>query len=66
MLRNLICLKVIFYKKQVFLDIGNIINFEKNCPPMLSNVDYDDVLTDDDSDGDEYPSFPVINFYIIY
>lgn len=54
-----------FFIANFFLDIGNDREIEKYCPPLLPGVDYDDHLTEDDSDGDEYPNIPVILLYIV-
>lgn len=36
---------------------------EKYCPGILPNIDYDDILTDDDSDGDAPPNIEVKNIF---
>ena len=56
---------IFLFFENCFLDIGNNLNFEKYCPPMLSSREFDDILTDDDSDGDEYPTVPVKLIYKI-
>ena len=43
----------------IFLDFGYEDELEKYCPGILPEVEYDDVLTDDDSDGEAPPAIKV-------
>ncbi|KRX00149.1 hypothetical protein PPERSA_10648 [Pseudocohnilembus persalinus] len=47
-----------YYNKRQDLpkDYGYESEMEKYCPGILPNIDYDDILTDDDSDGDAPPN----------
>jgi len=53
--------KINYYNKRLAIpkDFGYEDELEKYCPGILPEVEYDDVLTDDDSDGEAPPAIKV-------
>jgi len=47
----------------LFIDIGNVSSLDKYCPGLLKEIEFDDILTDDDSDGENPPEILVSNIY---
>lgn len=43
------------------LDYGYENEIERYCPPLLAKKEYDDKLTDDDSDGEGPPQLNVVD-----